>query len=235
MCPTRRRSTVASVTYTQRLLIATVAVLILAGLLTACSGDDDGSDDSAASITTTTAAAPELSAAEAAALDLEVKWNECMRDNGIQGLPDPEVTEDGFLLVGFPLVFPENWDEAQEACQYIHDDAAASEESAGGDATVGWEQVVPGGDCQCADGSEFAFWERRGRPEQGRVLPGRRRQLLRRHVLSVYRPFRRRRTGGLRLEHLGRRSGTGGRDLRLRTSRQPVPRLQLHLRAVVHR
>jgi hypothetical protein len=24
-----------------------------------------------------------------------------------------------------------------------------------------WEQVVPEGDCQCADGSEFAFWERK--------------------------------------------------------------------------
>ena len=24
-----------------------------------------------------------------------------------------------------------------------------------------WERVVPGGDCECADGSEFAFWERR--------------------------------------------------------------------------
>ena len=31
-------------------------------------------------------------------------------------------------------------------------------------AAAGWEQVVPGGDCQCADGSEFAFWERRADP-----------------------------------------------------------------------
>ena len=27
-----------------------------------------------------------------------------------------------------------------------------------------WERVVPGGDCECADGSEFAFWERRADP-----------------------------------------------------------------------
>jgi hypothetical protein len=27
-----------------------------------------------------------------------------------------------------------------------------------------WEKVVPGGDCECADGSEFAFWERRVNP-----------------------------------------------------------------------
>jgi pectinacetylesterase len=27
-----------------------------------------------------------------------------------------------------------------------------------------WEKVIPGGDCECADGSEFAFWERRAAP-----------------------------------------------------------------------
>jgi hypothetical protein len=32
-----------------------------------------------------------------------------------------------------------------------------------GDATR-WEKVVPGGDCQCADGSEFAFWVREADP-----------------------------------------------------------------------
>jgi hypothetical protein len=27
-----------------------------------------------------------------------------------------------------------------------------------------WKKVLPGGDCECADGSEFAFWERRADP-----------------------------------------------------------------------
>ncbi|TDE12702.1 hypothetical protein E1269_07360 [Jiangella asiatica] len=27
-----------------------------------------------------------------------------------------------------------------------------------------WQKIVPGGDCQCADGSEFAFWERHADP-----------------------------------------------------------------------
>ncbi len=27
-----------------------------------------------------------------------------------------------------------------------------------------WDRVVPAGDCQCADGSQFAFWERRADP-----------------------------------------------------------------------
>jgi hypothetical protein len=29
-----------------------------------------------------------------------------------------------------------------------------------------WKKVVPGGDCECADGSEFAFWERRADPSK---------------------------------------------------------------------
>lgn len=29
-----------------------------------------------------------------------------------------------------------------------------------------WEEHVPGGDCQCADGSEFSFWSREGDPEK---------------------------------------------------------------------
>ena len=29
---------------------------------------------------------------------------------------------------------------------------------------IGWEQVVPGGDCACADGSEFNFWMRKADP-----------------------------------------------------------------------
>jgi hypothetical protein len=29
-----------------------------------------------------------------------------------------------------------------------------------------WKKVVPGGDCECADGSQFAFWERRADPSK---------------------------------------------------------------------
>jgi Pectinacetylesterase len=55
------------------------------------------------------------------------------------------------------------------------DDAAAGEpagesagESAGGSASAAgrWEREVPGGDCQCADGSEFSFWVREADPEK---------------------------------------------------------------------
>jgi hypothetical protein len=52
-------------------------------------------------------------------------------------------------------------DAAREACQHIFQQGGPPEDV--GDA-AGWEKFVPGGDCQCADGSEFAFWERRADP-----------------------------------------------------------------------
>jgi Pectinacetylesterase len=42
------------------------------------------------------------------------------------------------------------------------DAAAPSGSGTGGESD--WEKVVPGGDCVCADGSDFAFWERRADP-----------------------------------------------------------------------
>jgi dienelactone hydrolase len=42
-------------------------------------------------------------------------------------------------------------------------DATESSGSMSGGASE-WEKIVPGGDCECADGSEFAFWERRADP-----------------------------------------------------------------------
>jgi Pectinacetylesterase len=103
-------------------------------------------------------APPELSAEEEAAFTVEVDFANCMRDHGIEGLPEPQVTDGGFVLIGLPLVPSDDWNGAQDACQHIFDDAASPDETG---ATGGWENVVPGGDCMCADGSEFAFWERR--------------------------------------------------------------------------
>ena len=31
---------------------------------------------------------------------------------------------------------------------------------------AGWERVVPGGDCQCSDGSEFSYWVHEANPEK---------------------------------------------------------------------
>jgi Pectinacetylesterase len=37
-------------------------------------------------------------------------------------------------------------------------------DGSGDEADRKWKKVAPGGDCECADGSEFAFWERRADP-----------------------------------------------------------------------
>jgi Pectinacetylesterase len=42
--------------------------------------------------------------------------------------------------------------------------ASAGVTAATAPATTDWERVVPAGDCECADGSEFSFWERRADP-----------------------------------------------------------------------
>jgi hypothetical protein len=136
-----------------------LAALALAGLVAACSNggsSDDG--DSAAS------SDRDLSAAEEASFETESEFARCMRDHGIEGLPDPQIGEDGFMLVGVPFdPTDEDWSAAQEACQPVVDDAASPDESAD---AAGWEQVVPGGDCQCSDGSEFSFWVREANPSK---------------------------------------------------------------------
>jgi len=40
------------------------------------------------------------------------------------------------------------------------DDAGAGATTTAPTGDQGWERVAPGGDCQCADGSEFSFWVR---------------------------------------------------------------------------
>jgi Pectinacetylesterase len=44
------------------------------------------------------------------------------------------------------------------------DDDAAAVATTTAPADRKWTKVAPGGDCECADGSEFAFWERRADP-----------------------------------------------------------------------
>jgi hypothetical protein len=56
------------------------------------------------------------------------------------------------------------------ACGGNDDDAGAVATTAPGTTTTTapadrkWTKVVPGGECECADGSQFAFWERRADP-----------------------------------------------------------------------
>lgn len=55
------------------------------------------------------------------------------------------------------------------ACGGSGDDAGAAATTAPSTAARGnqaWERVVPGGDCQCSDGSGFSFWVRQASPEK---------------------------------------------------------------------
>jgi len=47
-----------------------------------------------------------------------------------------------------------------------NDDDAGAVGSTTATAGEGWEQVVPGGDCRCSDGSEFSFWVRKANPKK---------------------------------------------------------------------
>jgi len=154
-------------TSTRRLLSRTLAGLAVAGLVGACGGDGsgDGADGSD----------QDLTPAQEAELETTTDFAECIRDEGMEDFPDPQVDEHGFLLAGAPWEADmDEWMSAQEACQHVFDDATASGDESGDDAAAAggesgadaatWEKVAPGGDCKCADGSEFAFWERRADP-----------------------------------------------------------------------
>jgi hypothetical protein len=90
--------------------------------------------------------------------------SQCMRDNGIADFPDPSANGLNIGGLGIDRDSPQ-FVAAQEACNSLRPQPGAG--GPGGSASGGdpeWEKVVPGGDCVCADGSEFAFWERRADP-----------------------------------------------------------------------
>ncbi|NLV54142.1 MAG: hypothetical protein GXY13_00875 [Acidimicrobiales bacterium] len=49
-------------------------------------------------------------------------------------------------------------------------DEPADEDSAAAEPAAAWEKVVPGGDCRCADDSEYAFWVHEGDPTRVAVV-----------------------------------------------------------------
>ena len=85
-------------------------------------------------------------------------FSECMRDNGVSNFPDPEEDGEIYLSKGEFDTDSPAFKAAEEACESL------LPRSPGGSEDGQWEKVVPGGDCECADGSEFAFFERRADP-----------------------------------------------------------------------
>ncbi len=84
-------------------------------------------------------------------------YAQCMRENGVTGFPDP--TEDGISLAGTGVdVDSLTFKAAHRACKSLLPQAPA------GSNDDEWTKVMPGGKCQCADGSRFFFWEHQGDP-----------------------------------------------------------------------
>jgi hypothetical protein len=136
-----------------RLITTTLAALVLAELLGACSDDTASSSDD------------DGNAQEDAAFD----FARCMRDNGIENYPDPQISGNGTIQFPNPagVGFGE-LEAAREACRHIL--VAAGPGGPQPDTTVtvavAWERIAPGGDCQCSDGSEFSFWVREADPKK---------------------------------------------------------------------
>lgn len=80
---------------------------------------------------------------------------QCMRENGIPDFPDP--VADGISLggTGIDRNTPE-FKAAAKACGHLLPPPTSDSRD-----DSEWQKVVPGGNCECADGSEFAFFERK--------------------------------------------------------------------------
>jgi hypothetical protein len=98
-----------------------VAVLLGGGAALALGGDGGGDDDTASS------SDDDSSSPEDAAFD----FARCMRDEGIEDFPDPQVSGDGGISIGGQLADQRDTEEfqaAQDACQHFLDDAAPDRE-----------------------------------------------------------------------------------------------------------
>ncbi len=101
---------------------------------------------------------------------------QCMRDNGIAEYPDP--TENGINLngTGIDVSTPE-FQAARKICEALlpepprrigpegerrRDGSETRRNESGGNTS--WQKVAAGGDCECADGSEFYFFDHRADP-----------------------------------------------------------------------
>lgn len=90
-------------------------------------------------------------------------FSQCMRDNGITDFPDPDPS--GLNIAGLGID-PDSTEyvAAREACNDLLPSNVGEPGASGAVGGSEWEEVVPGGDCVCADGSDFAFWVREADP-----------------------------------------------------------------------
>jgi hypothetical protein len=106
-----------------RLAAAGLAVVVLLGGGAALALDGDGGgDNDTASSSDDDPSSPE---------DAAFEFARCMRDNGIEDFPDPQVSGDGGISFGGSLADQRDTEEfqaAQEACQHLLDDAGPDPE-----------------------------------------------------------------------------------------------------------
>lgn len=89
---------------------------------------------------------------------------QCMQKNGVPSFPNPQNHGINLNGTGIDRESPE-FKAAQSACESLLPRSIPQAENGmpvPDDSE--WEKIVPGGDCQCADGSEFAFWIREADP-----------------------------------------------------------------------
>lgn len=115
-----------------------------------------------------------LSASSDKILDPMYAFAQCMRDHGIPSFPEPVGGGINLNGTGLDPSTPE-FEAAHAACVALlprppqagglngPHPSGTGERRAGGRVRPGnnsaWQKVVPGGDCACADSSEFAFWD----------------------------------------------------------------------------
>jgi hypothetical protein len=142
-----------------------IALLLAAGVV-ACS-DGDGDADRTVADNTTAATARAAATTENTDLEAAFEFAECMRANGIEDFSDPQIRADGDYFLEPPVgVGDEELSTAETACGHILGPPSTATALNTDDVASGWARIVPGGDCQCADGSEFSFWVREANPDR---------------------------------------------------------------------
>jgi hypothetical protein len=138
----------------------TVTVLLVGGTWLALVARHDGDSP------TTTDKTAGANEAKAAAFE----FAKCMRDHGIADWPDPTVGANGGISLGGVSDLEASNGQVQaarKACQHLLDKSVPSlAPRTAGPAAAGWKRIVPGGDCQCADGSEYSFYTRAANPKK---------------------------------------------------------------------
>jgi hypothetical protein len=137
-------------------------VLLAAGLVSCSDGadNDGGTADTRAEDVPAATDNPDLEAA--------FDYAQCMRDHGIPDYADPRIRPDGDFALSPPVaVEDEELRPADEACGHLLPWRSSPGTTANSNPVAAeWDQVVPGGDCQCSDGSPFNFWVREANPDK---------------------------------------------------------------------